>query len=175
MTKIRSTILSLSLAAFASGCGLPEMINRGGAYNYATISHVSEHIDASKDFNEVNPGLGIGSEAPLRGSPWSVGVEAGAFENSNRNTSPYAVGYFERAMLKDRPRALRVGFFGGYARYPNESGSFDGIIPSIGAYIPVAGLQATIPTFGPHEFRVRLSPGLSRSTAIISLQSNFVF
>ena len=175
MIRLRSTLLPLSLAAVLSGCGLPEMINRSGAYNYATISHVSKHIDATKDFNEVNPGLGIGSEAPLRGSPWSIGVEAGAFENSNSNTTPYAVTYFEREMLKDRPRALRVGFFGGYARYPSETGSFDGIIPSIGDYIPVAGLQATIPTFGAHEFRVRLSPGLSRSRAIIALQSNFVF
>jgi len=104
-----------------------------------------------------------------------VGAEAGFFENSNENTSIYAVGYFERDMLKNKPRALRVGFFSGYARYPAEAASSDSILPTIGDYIPVAGLQATVPTFGPHEFRVRVAPGLSRSSAIVSLQSNFVF
>jgi len=168
-------ILSLACVTALSACGLPEMINRGGAYNYATFSHASTHVDATKDFNENNPGLGLGSEAPLRGSKWSVGVEGGYFENSNNNTSIYGVGYFERDVLANRPRALRVGFFTGYARYPNEAANSDTFFPTIGDYIPVAGLQATVPTFGPHEFRVRVAPGLSRSSAIISLQSNFVF
>ncbi len=174
---MKSPRVALSLIAVAtlSACGLPDMINRATAYNYVTISHASEHIDASKDFNETNPGLGVGSEAQLRGSKWSFGVEAGAFENSNNNTTPYAVGYFERDMLADKPRQVRLGFFSGYARYPSEAANSDGIFPTIGDYIPVAGLQATIPTFGPHEFRVRVAPGLSRSRAIIALQSNFVF
>ena len=46
---------------------------------------------------------------------------------------------------------------------------------AIGDFIPVVGLQATVPTFGPHEFRFRLTPGLTRADAIITLQSNFVF
>lgn len=168
-------LLSLATVTALSACGLPDLINRNGAYNYATISHASKHLDAKKDFNENNPGVGLGSEAPLRGSKWSVGVEGGYYENSNSNTSIYAVGYFERDVLVRKPRALRVGFFTGYARYPNEAANSDSIFPTIGDYIPVAGLQATIPTVGPHEFRVRVSPGLSRSSAIVSLQSNFVF
>jgi len=151
------------------------MIVRGSSYNYATISHASEHIDASKDFNESNPGLGLGSEAPLRNSKWSVGVEGGFFENSNNNTSIYGLGYFERDMLENNPRALRVGFFSGYARYPAEAANSNSFLPSIGDYIPVVGLQATVPTVWRHEFRVRVAPGLSRSSAIVALQSNFVF
>ncbi len=175
MKKSPKFILSIAMIASLSACGLSDMINRTEAYNYGTISHASEHVNATKDFNETNPGLGLGSEAPLRGTKWSAGVEAGFFENSNSNTSTYAVGYFERDMLAKRPRALRVGFFSGYARYPSEAANSNSIFPSIGDYIPVAGLQATVPTIGRHEFRVRLAPGLSRSSAIISLQSNFVF
>ncbi len=168
-------ILSLAVVATLSACGLPNLIDRGGAYNYASVSHISEHVDATKDFNENNPGLGLGSEAPLRGTKWAFGVEGGFFENSNSNTSIYGVTYFERDVLASKPRALRVGFFTGYARYPNEAANSDTFFPTIGDYIPVAGLQATVPTFGPHEFRVRVAPGLSRSSAIVSLQSNFVF
>lgn len=173
--KSPKLILSLTAVAALSACGLPDMIVRGGSYNYATISHASKHLGATKDFNETNLGLGLGSEAPLRNSKWAFGVEGGAFENSNSNTTIYGVSYFERDMLVAKPRALRLGVFGGYARYPAEAAKSDSIFPTIGDYIPVAGLQATIPTFGPHEFRVRVTPGLSRSSAIIALQSNFVF
>ncbi len=173
--KIRNAILSLLAGATLSGCGLSEMINRSTAYNYGVISHASEHVDATKNFNENNLGIGVGSEANLRGTKWSFGVEGGIFDNSNSNLSPYAVTYFERDMLARKPRALRVGFFTGYARYPDEAASSDSILPSVGDYIPVAGLQATFPTVWRHEFRVRVSPGLSRSKAIIALQSNFVF
>ena len=173
--KTPKILLSLMAAVTLSACGLPDMIVRGGSYNYATINHASKHLNATKDFNENNFGLGLGSEAPLRNSKWAVGVEGGYFENSNNNTSIYAVGYFERDMLETKPRALRVGFFSGYARYPAEAANSDSIFPTIGDYIPVAGLQATVPTFGPHEFRVRVAPGLSRSSAIVALQSNFVF
>lgn len=173
--KTPRTLLSLSMIAALSACGLPNMIDRNGAYNYGVISHASKHLNATKDFNETNPGLGLGSEAPLRGTKWAVGAEAGFFENSNNNTSPYAVGYFERDVIVNKPRALRVGFFSGYARYPNEAANSDSIIPAIGDYIAIGGLQATVSTIGPHEFRFRMAPGLSRSSAIVSLQSNFVF
>lgn len=163
------------LAASVSACGFADRIGASRAYNYATVTHVSEHVNATRNFNENNPGLGIGSEAPFIGAKWAVGVEAGAYKNSNSNTSPYVLGYFERDMIPSKPRALRLGFFTGYARYPAEANRFSDRYPVIGDYIPVAGLQATIPTFGPHEFRLRATPGLNQSSAIISLQSNFVF
>jgi len=95
------------------------------------------------DFNENNIGVGVGSEAPLRGSKWSFGVEGGAFQNSNNNLSIYGVTYFERDMLRESPRSLRVGFFSGYARYPAEAANVSGIIPAIGDFIPVAGFNST--------------------------------
>ena len=175
MKKIKTIALGVTLMGGLSACGLPEMISADSTYNYATITHTSTHVNATKNFNENNIGVGVGSEAPLRGSKWSFGVEGGAFQNSNNNLSIYGVSYFERDMLRESPRSLRVGFFSGYARYPAEAANVSGLIPAIGDYIPVAGLQATFPTFGPHEFRVRVSPGLRRSDAVIAIQSNFVF
>lgn len=168
-------ISSLFILASVSACGLAEKIGASRAYNYATVTHVSEHVNATRSFNENNPGIGIGSEAPFIGEKWAVGVEAGVYKNSNSETSPYAVTYFERDMIPSKPRALRMGFFTGYARYPAEARRFRDTYPVIGDFIPVVGLQATFPTFGSHEFRLRATPGLNQSSSIISLQSNFVF
>lgn len=172
LTKIS---MAVALVSSLSACGFSDLIGASRAYNYATITHASEHVNSTKDFNEINPGLGVGSEAPFRGSKWSVGVEAGAYKNSNSNTSTYALSYMERDMLPRNPRSLRFGGFFGYARYPAEAARWENKLPVFGDYIPIVGLQATIPTISPHEFRVRVTPGLSRSSAIVSLQSNFVF
>ena len=173
--KFRNCFVAVLASISLTGCGLAGMIDRDTAYNYGVLSHASQHINATKEFNENNLGLGVGSEAELRGTRWSFGVEGGVFENSNNNTTPYGVAYFERDMLLDRPRALRAGFFSGYARYPDEADKSGRIFPAIGDYIPVVGLQMTIPTVWRHEFRLRMAPGLNRSKAIIALQSNFVF
>lgn len=174
MSKLRVST-SLLLVAGLSACGFSDLIGATRAYNYGTITHVSEHVNATKEFNESNPGVGIGSQAPLRDSKWSVGVEAGIYKNSNDENSSYVLGYFERDILESYPGAFRLGFFSGYARYPDEAERWQNKLPVFGDYIPVGGLQATFPTISPHELRVRITPGLSRSSAIVTLQSNFVF
>ncbi len=173
---MKALILTLTAAVGLSGCGLSDRIATTRAYNYATVTHASKHVNASKEFNEVNPGIGIGSEAPVARTRWSLGVEAGRFRNSSEELTTYLTGYGEFDVLRNKPRALRIGGFSGLAQYPAEAdknrseGKF-----AIGDFIPVVGMQVTVPTFGPHEFRMRITPGLERSDAIVTLQSNFVF
>lgn len=169
-------IAALALATGLSGCGVLDQISASRAYNYAAITHASHHVNASKEFNEVNPGLAIGSEAPLMRSRMSLGVEGGRFRNSSDEMTTYGALYGEYGVIKSNPRALRLGAFTGWAEYPAEAAKnrAEGKW-AIGDFIPVIGLQATVPTLGPHEFRLRVTPGLSRSDAIITLQSNFVF
>jgi len=50
-----------------------------------------------------------------------------------------------------------------------------GLKPVLSKILPFVGFQLTVPTVGPHEVRMRVSPGYSSDTAIFSIQSNFVF
>ena len=173
---MKTILITLTAALGLSGCGVFDQIAATRAHNYGVITHISKHVNATKSFNEVNTGFGIGSEAPLVMSRWSVGVEAGRFRNSNDELSTYAAGFAEYGLSRNSDRSVRIGAFTGLAEYPAEAAknrANDEL--AIGDFIPVVGLQATVPTFGPHEFRFRLTPGLTRADAIITLQSNFVF
>lgn len=164
-------------ALLLSGCGLSEQFSSSRAYNFATVTHGSKHINPGKSFNENNPGFGVGSEVPIRRSDYIYGVEAGRFRNSLDEYSSYATTYVERKFEPETgPRQVGLGAFLGYAEYPSEvQRAEDRGFVTFGDFVPVAGLQATIATVGPHEFRVRLTSGVDQSDGIITLQSNFRF
>ena len=166
-----------ALALGVSACGLSDQIVATRAENFVTFPHVSKHINPGKDFNEFNPGIGIGSEAPLRRAPYALGVEAGRYRNSLDEQSIYAATYVERKLTPARgPSEIGLGAFFGYAEYPSEvAAAKDRGFITFGDFVPVVGLQATVATFGPHEFRFRLTPGLQQSDGILTLQSNFRF
>lgn len=167
----------LVFALSVSGCGFTDYISRSDAYNYVTVTHASTHLNARKDFNENNPGIGFGSEAPIRRGPNSVGVEAGRFLNSVDKYTSYAAGYWERDLLpQSNPRRVRAGAFFAYAEYPDEvQRAKDNGYLTLGDFVPIVGLQATVATVSQHEFRFRLTPGLSQSDGIVTLQSNWRF
>lgn len=160
-----------------TGCAMTDRISQSEAHNYAVLTHASTHINPTRGFNEVNPGLGLGSEAPIKGAPYVVGVEAGRFLNSLDEQSSYAGAYVERDVLsQSAPGRLKLGAFFAYAEYPSEvQKARDRGFVVLGDFIPIAGLQATIPTIGPHEFRVRVTPGLTQADGIVTLQSNLRF
>ena len=168
---------ALLAAGTLSGCGISEQISTSRAYNYATVTHTSQHLGATKSFNENNPGFGIGSEAPIRRSPYVVGLEAGRYRNSLDDYSSYAAGYVERKFAPRRgPKDIGLGLFLAYAEYPSEvQRAKDKGYLTIGDLVPVVGLQATVATVGPHSLRMRLTPGLSHADAVLTVQSNFRF
>ena len=164
-------------ALLLSGCGLSEQFATSRAYNFATVTHGSEHINPGKDFNEYNPGFGLGSEVPIRRSPYIFGVEAGRFRNSLDEYSSYVATYMERKFEPETgPRQVGFGAFFGYAEYASEvQRAEDRGFVTFGDFVPVVGLQTTIATVGPHEFRFRITSGLDQSDGLITLQSNFRF
>ncbi|MEP2640279.1 hypothetical protein [Roseobacter sp.] len=89
----------------------------------------SEHINATRDFREFNPGVFLTWERKT--FDYSIGL----FQNSYSNVSPLiSIGYdIELA------EELEVGAFAGFAVYPGEGDQFS---HSIGDVIPLLGLQA---------------------------------
>ncbi|WP_299961989.1 hypothetical protein [uncultured Roseobacter sp.] len=89
----------------------------------------SEHINATEDFREFNPGLFLTWEGPT--FDYSVGL----FQNSYSNVSPLvSIGYDVEVAPE-----FEVGGFIGLAVYPGEGDRFD---TSAGDVIPLLGLQA---------------------------------
>jgi hypothetical protein len=152
------------VALVMTGCGFSEKIGAYSAYNYATLLHSNQA-----------KGIGIGAEAPFRDSPLTLGIEAGGFKDSGDQSSAYALTHIDFDLIETKPRNPRVGAFIGFVNDAERAARFDDRYPVIGNFLPFVGFQVTVPTIGPHEFRLRISPGYSAETAIFSIQSNIVF
>lgn len=163
MSKFKTALLA-GMAIALTGCGFAEKLGASRAYNYATMLH---SVEAK--------GFGIGAEAPFRNSPLTLGVEAGAFRDSDDQPSAYALTHVEMDLIETKARNPRIGAFIGFVNDEERAKRFDDRYPVIGNFLPFVGLQVTVPTIGPHELRMRISPGYSSETAIFSIQSNFVF
>ena len=173
---MRCTIPLLVGAVALAGCDISETFAVSRSTNFVTLPHASLHVNPDRDFNEFNPGIGVGSEAPFRRSDYVFGLEAGRFRNSLEEGTSYAAAYVERKFAPVRSTSIGLGAFFAYAEYPNEvQRAEDNGFITFGDFVPVAGLQATVPTIGSHEFRVRLTPGLEDADALLTLQSNFRF
>lgn len=169
---MKSTTFAATAAALAlSGCGFADYIGSTRAYNYAAIQHVSIG-GAGGAFEENTPGIGIGSEAPFKSSKLAIGVEAGIYNSPEDVTSPYAVTYVERDMLENDPRRFRLGGFAGFVKLPTVA---DNSNLGFGDYVLTGGVQMTVSTFGPHEFRMRVSPGINDAATTLTLSSNIKF
>jgi hypothetical protein len=173
--KNTTRALALLAAAATASCGFIDRIGTTRAYNYGVITHSSAQIGADEDFTENNPGFGIGSEAPIRNSNLAIGLEVGRYRDAVNNRSTYALTYMEQPIFANNPRRLRIGAFGGFVEMPDDANRLDDRLPTIGDMVLVGGLQATIATFGAHEFRMRIAPGLRSSEATFIVQSNFKF
>ncbi|WP_195822010.1 hypothetical protein [Roseobacter sp. MH60115] len=106
----------------------------------------SEHINATEDFREFNPGVFLTWEREV--FDYTIGV----FQNSYSNVSPLvSIGYDVEVATE-----FEIGVFGGLAVYPGEGDRFD---HSIGDVIPLIGLQARY-----RNFFTQLLPADGQST-----------
>ena len=89
----------------------------------------SEHVGATRDFQEINPGVFLTWEQQV------FDYSVGSFYNSHEDVSVLgSIGYdFELAP------ELEIGVFTGLALYPGEGDQFS---HSLGDVVPLAGLQA---------------------------------
>ncbi len=163
MRLFKAIVMAGSVLSLTA-CGLADKMGATRAYNYATVLHSTEA-----------QGIGIGAQAPFRSSPLSVGIEAGAFQDAAKDTNSYALLHLDYDVIETKDRNPRIGAFIGFVSDPERANRFEDRYPVIGNYLPFVGVQLTVPTAGPHEVRLRMSPGYSSETAIFSIQSNFVF
>ncbi len=162
--KLKTSLVLLGVCTALSSCGFADLIGANRAHNYFTVIHSEDAL-----------GFGVGSEAPFRSSALSLGVEAGIFQSEDDEATGFGLAQFELDLRQDRGRAPRVGAFFGFVNDPEVARRFEDRYPVIGNFAPIVGVQATVPTYGPHELRLRIAPGLSANSAIFTLQSNFVF
>ena len=88
----------------------------------------SNHVNATRDFQEINPGVFLTWERQLN---YSVGV----YYNSYENISPIASVGYDWEILPD----FDLGLFGAIAVYPGDGDEFK---YAIGDVVPLVGAQA---------------------------------
>ena len=170
--------LACLMALMLPACAVVNETDFSRAEPYVAIALASEHIAAETDFVETNPGIGIGTEAPVGDRPFGVGAEVGIFRNSFDEASAYLVGFAEgKVNPLGAERPIGLGVFYGYGRYPGEAErARDRGFIVIGDFVPIAGLQVTVPVYGPGDLRFRIVPGLLESTStVIAIQANIRF
>ena len=120
---------------------------------HVTVNLGSKHINASRDFNEVNPGFGIGVSAPVADGKYEMAVELGQYRNSVNGNSTYVVGSLDtEAAALSRRTKVRLGGFAGVVRYPGLSDKFTSGIPSVGDWVAAGGVQATVRVDDTYDF-----------------------
>lgn len=88
----------------------------------------SHHINAKRDFQEINPGVILTWERQR------LGYSVGTYYNSYKDISVLGAVSYGVELAPE----LELGVFGGLAWYPGEGGQFD---HSIGDAVPLAGVQ----------------------------------
>lgn len=164
---------AICLAACAAQPALAEQ--RGGWTPFVVLTIGSHHI-SDEDFEEFNPGVGLGADFAFDGGGWEAGAEAGVFRNSFAARSIYALGHVtaELARLTSKTE-LRAGLFAGLAEYANlvdeaeEAG-----LPTFGDVIPLGGALVQLRHAERWEARARIAP-LPGDGVVIGFQAAFRF
>lgn len=138
---------------------------------HVTVNIGSKHIKPSSDFEEINPGLGIGVTAPIRNSKVEIGVEVGQYRNSVRGNSTYVMGSLDtEAAALSRRTKVRLGGFAGVVRYPGLDQKVTSGVPKVGDWILAGGLQATARIDDTYDIRLRALPAGNAASALFTLQ-----
>lgn len=154
-------IAALCLAALTidAALGGPVLAQSGGWTPYVAVSLGSQHL-SDEDFEEFNPGLGLGADYGFEVGGWEAGAEGGAFRNSFGERSIYALGHLTAELVRLAPATeLRAGFFAGLAEYDNLVEEADAAgLPHVGDFIPVGGALIQLRHAERWEARVRIAP-----------------
>ena len=130
----------------------------------------SHHLNASRDFNEFNPGIGIGQPGPIGTGTSQLGVEAGQYKNSLGDQSYYLMASFDAQIASITPNvALRMGGFSGFARYKGTANKFKNHgVPTIGDWVLAVGLQTTLRVADTYDLRLRVMPAGNVADALFT-------
>jgi len=140
---------------------------------YGTVNIASLHINATRDFNEFNPGLGLG--VTWGSDTFRYGVEAGFFENSYSHQSTYITTNWRWRVADFENVGLWAGGFVGFADYPNLTGYADKFgIPRIGDHIMIGGFAFTA-EFERVNWTLLYTPVGSKMDGVFGLKASFPF
>lgn len=161
----------LALTLVTSIAATPAKADSTDLYMIASVA--SYHIHATGRFNQLNPGLSFGISKSVREqTSWEYGGEIGYYRNSYKEITRYVLASTDFRLAKTSSSSeLRIGAFLGFFEYPNVVGyAEDYGIPTVGNFIAVPGIAAIIRFDSGHDVRIKLTPGGSKSTAILAIQ-----
>lgn len=167
-------VLALSLVF-----GTIAMSAFAGQTTFSLLANVAcYHVNAQREFNEINPGLGIRVATTMGAAQnWEIGAEVGFYKNSYSENTRYGLVSVDYpiAQLSDTAE-LRVGAFVGLFEYPSAKPFAERMgMPTIGDFITVPGVTASVRFDSGHDVILKVVPASSKADAIISLQVGYRF
>ncbi|MCF6304388.1 MAG: hypothetical protein L3J33_03340 [Rhodobacteraceae bacterium] len=140
---------------------------------YTSISIASLHVNATRDFNEFNPGIGIG--VTWGNDVLRYGLEVGTFRNSYYFQSTYATANWRWRVATLGDVNIWAGGWLGFAEYPNLIGYADKFgIPRIGDFVMVGGASATV-EFDRFNIVGLYTPVGNKMDGVLALKINIPF
>ena len=160
------------LTAVLTAATMARAVDLSEARPYVAVNIASYHHDAAQNFEESNPGLGLGFTLPVTASGVELAAEIGRYRNSVDGQSTYATAALDTPVAPlGRTAQIRVGAFGGMAHYKNASSKFaGGGVPMIGDWVVVGGAQATLRINDTYDIRARALPAGKAAKALFTLQ-----
>lgn len=139
---------------------------------HVTFNLGSYHHNASRNFEETNPGIGFGLSWDTGWQNTEAAIEAGFYRNSLGGQSQYVTASLDAPVADITPRTeLRLGVFAGTAHYPGHQSEFKSAgVPSMGDWILVGGGQATVRFDDRTDLRVRVMPAGRVADSLVTLQ-----
>lgn len=164
----------LALSVFV-GLTLATMANAADSFKlrpHVAINLASHHLNASRDFNQTNSGLGFGFTTPSGIGASEFGLEIGQYRNSVDRQSHYIMSSLDTEVAAiTSSTALRLGVFAGFAHYPGDANKFrNSGVPTFGNWVLAAGGQATLRIDDTYDLRLRVMPAGKIADALFTLQ-----
>lgn len=171
---VRGLFLGI-LAAVAVAGTAAQGFDLSQARAHVAFNIGSHHLNASRQFEEFNPGLGVGVTVPTAGG--EAGFELGQYRNSLGADSHYAMAHIDwQVASAGADIALRLGGFGGMARYPGDAAKFKNRgVPTVGNWVMAAGVQATVRIADTIDLRMRAMPAGNVADALFTAQVAYRF
>lgn len=170
MTGI-SRFLAVAVA-FLSLSTMANAFDLSSGRAHVTANLASYHLNSSREFNEINPGLGLGMTFQLGRGHAELDIEGGYYRNSLNRGTYYVMSAIDTqvAQISDNVQ-FRMGLFGGLAHYPGDASKFkDRGVPTFGNWVMAAGAQATLRLNDSYDLRLRVMPAGKVADALFTLQ-----
>ncbi len=175
MFALRRSVFAIAyllvlFVAFARGALATELVD---IRPHLTVNIGSYHLNASQDFNEVNPGLGVGLTFGIANPNIELDIEIGQYRNSLSDNSVYIMGAWDTQIAKLSPNLTwRAGSFIGVSHYPGDSSRLKGNgVPTFGNWVMGGGLQTSLRLNDDTDLRMRIMPAGKIADALFTLQA----